>query len=73
MKTKEEILKLWSDQEACPDFEPTLNEILNEREKLKESNEYLTRKLSDACILLSDSLLKDKSDYDHDLEFNSCI
>jgi len=35
MKTREEILKLWEDQEICPDFLPILEELLNDRETLQ--------------------------------------
>lgn len=35
MKTREEILKLWSDQDLCPDFFPVLEELLKDRETLQ--------------------------------------
>lgn len=35
-KTKEEILKLWSDYEKCPDFRIVLDEMLLEIQSLKE-------------------------------------
>lgn len=34
MKTREEILKLWSDTELCEDFGPILEELLNDRDTL---------------------------------------
>lgn len=35
MKSREEILKLWSDQDLCPDFFPVLEELLKDRETLQ--------------------------------------
>lgn len=31
MRTNQEILDLWNDQEACPDFKPILDELLENR------------------------------------------
>lgn len=36
-KTNEEILNLWNDQEACPDFKPVLDELLVERDRLRSA------------------------------------
>ena len=35
MKTRKEIEQLWIDQDACPDFEPVLNEVLDELDRLR--------------------------------------
>lgn len=32
MRTREEVINLWSDQEKCPDFKPILEELLNDLE-----------------------------------------
>lgn len=39
MKTREEILALWIDQEKCPDFEPILKELLDDRDRLLKAYE----------------------------------
>lgn len=51
--TSEKILKLWFDQEKCPDFEPVLVNLLAELNVLRDAMEDISK----SCPLLN----KDKN------------
>lgn len=45
--TNEDIQKMWADQDLCPDFKPVLDDVLNERTRLKIAIEKLKTAAND--------------------------